>query len=147
MKRHEIQQYWRFVATVTTGLLPSQFIFVWVHVTEEDETGERLRQHPNNHSGKVFKGSIQHFMVQNQRRVWTYSNEKPSILQRNTNGKESAADTQKWQSLKVCFSAISTSWLTGSRWCCPSSCGCSPCRVCWWSWRWGRWSRGTWSQS
>lgn len=23
--------------------------------------------------------------------------------------------------------------LTGSLWCCPSSCGCSPCQACWWS--------------
>lgn len=47
--------------------LPSQFIFVWVHVTEGGKTGditsnENIREHSNNHSAaeklKAFKGSL-----------------------------------------------------------------------------------------
>lgn len=58
------QQHERLKHHGNDGVLPSQFIFVWVHVTEEEKTGDisfnkNFRQHSNNETRfKACEGSL-----------------------------------------------------------------------------------------
>lgn len=81
----------------------------------------------------------------------THSNEKPSILQNKGKNRVIKMCANRGQMLanEACSSyVIAVEYrLTGSLWCCPFSCGCSPCLGCWWNCWLDQLSWGTWTHS